>query len=298
MLALLSFLIVILFSLIIVKIGCIALETTGLSREISQFQAQSAFSGVGFTTAESETLMRHAFRRKILRFLMLMGSAGLTSAVATLILTFMNTSGETSFFSLRFNSLIFNISTIIFVLSIVYLISRTEHFDKFIRWTLHKPLHMIKSRMALYDYEKILGLSKGYSIVSFDVPSRHWMVKKTIGTLKLEKEGVIVLGIFRTVHGHEDYVGIPSDDFKIHYKDKIIAYCKETAAENLAKREKGMKGKVLREEAVKLHKKLNLLSKMDEDKLAQAAKITVKSTKLNTLTRLKEVVKNKKKKKK
>ncbi|MGM5488143.1 MAG: hypothetical protein ACQESG_04300 [Nanobdellota archaeon] len=45
-----SFLIVILFSLIVIKIGAIALEATGLSKDIAQFQAQSAFSGVGFTT--------------------------------------------------------------------------------------------------------------------------------------------------------------------------------------------------------------------------------------------------------
>jgi len=44
---LITFLLVVLFSIIIVRIGTVALTMTGLSREIAAFQAQSAFSGVG-----------------------------------------------------------------------------------------------------------------------------------------------------------------------------------------------------------------------------------------------------------
>jgi len=143
MLALVSFLIVILFSLIVVKVGSVALETTGLSRDIAAFQAQSAFSGVGFTTRESESLMTHPLRRKILRFLMLMGSAGLTSAIATLILTFMNVKGEHSLLGLTISNLAATIFAIVFVLFVVLLISRTHHFDLFVRWVLKKPLHLM-----------------------------------------------------------------------------------------------------------------------------------------------------------
>lgn len=272
MLALVSFLIVILFSMIVVKIGSIALEATGLSKEISQFQAQSAFSGVGFTTQESETLMGHSLRRKILRFLMLMGSAGLTSAVATLILTFMNSSKVVVFGGVHFNAVAFNITIIITVLCIVYILSMTELFDHMIRMLLQKPLHLVKSKMSLYDYEKILGLSKGNSVLSFDVPKHHWMVNKTIGRLKLEKEGVTVLGVFRQVHGHEEYISTPSDDFKMQNKDRIVVHCKESIAQNLAKRERGYKGKADREEAELRHKKFDIIKKLDEEKLAKASK--------------------------
>ncbi|HDG97569.1 MAG TPA: potassium transporter TrkA, partial [Desulfobacterales bacterium] len=54
MYALISLLIVIVVSIVIVRIGAVALEMTGLSRDLATFQAQSAFSGVGFTTSESE----------------------------------------------------------------------------------------------------------------------------------------------------------------------------------------------------------------------------------------------------
>ena len=272
MLALISFLIVILFSLFVVKIGTIALEATGLSREISVFQAQSAFSGVGFTTHEAETIMNHPLRRKIMSFLMLTGSAGLTSAIATLILTFMSSTDYRTIFNIKVSGVFFNLAVIFLGLITLFAISKTKYFDMFIRWLLAKPLHIIKRKIALYDYEKILGLSKGYTIGSFEVPKHHWMVNKTIRQLEMEKEGVMILGIYRDVHGHEEYLGIPSSDFKIHNRDKIMVYCKESVLANLAKREKGTKGRIAREEAIQHEKKMAIIQKLDEQKLTKAAK--------------------------
>jgi hypothetical protein len=272
MLAVLSFLIVILFSLIVVKIGAICLETTGLSREISQFQAQSAFSGVGFTTHESETLMNHSVRRTILKYLMLMGSAGLTSAIATLILTFMNIKGTFHFFGMETSSLVFTIFAIILGLAALYYSSKTKFFENVIRFLLKRPLHLMKSKMDLYDYELILGLSKGNTIGSFEVTKNHWMTNKNIKTLNLEKEGATLLGIFRRVHGSEEYISSPSSDFKIHFKDKVVLYCKKDVLENLAKREKGKQGDLERKAAEQIHKNLNVIKEIDEKKLAEAVK--------------------------
>jgi len=89
-----TLLLVVLISAIIVRIGAVALEMTGLSRDVAAFQAQSAFSGVGFTTSESEYVVSHPVRRRIIRILMLLGSAGVTSAIATLVLSFVGTTKE------------------------------------------------------------------------------------------------------------------------------------------------------------------------------------------------------------
>ena len=40
-----------------------ALKLNGLSAEVATFQAQSAFSGAGFTTSESEAIVSHPLRR-------------------------------------------------------------------------------------------------------------------------------------------------------------------------------------------------------------------------------------------
>ena len=53
MIAIASLLVILTLSLGIVRVGAVALELTGLSKEIASFQAQSSFSGAGFTTSES-----------------------------------------------------------------------------------------------------------------------------------------------------------------------------------------------------------------------------------------------------
>ena len=54
-----SLLVVIVISLMVTRMATIALTATGLSRESARFQARSAFSGAGFTTSESEAVVRH-----------------------------------------------------------------------------------------------------------------------------------------------------------------------------------------------------------------------------------------------
>jgi hypothetical protein len=68
---------ILVFSILITRVASIALTHTGLSRESSKFQARSAFTGVGFTTTESEKVVNHPVRRRILLLLMILGNAGI-----------------------------------------------------------------------------------------------------------------------------------------------------------------------------------------------------------------------------
>ena len=83
--ALIAFGIVITLALGAVRMGTLALQRTGLSRESASFQAQSAFMGVGFTTSESETVVNHPVRRRVLRMLMWGGYSGITVTVSTIV---------------------------------------------------------------------------------------------------------------------------------------------------------------------------------------------------------------------
>ena len=86
MLSILTLLMVLTFSILVTRIASVALTHTGLSRESAKFQARSAFTGVGFTTSESEKVVNHPVRRRILLLLMLLGNAGIVTAVSTLII--------------------------------------------------------------------------------------------------------------------------------------------------------------------------------------------------------------------
>lgn len=88
MVAIISLLVVITVSILMTRVATIALVHTGLSQPAARFQARSAFTGAGFTTQESERVVNHPVRRRIILLLMLLGNAGIVTAVSSLILTF------------------------------------------------------------------------------------------------------------------------------------------------------------------------------------------------------------------
>ena len=74
-------------SYLIVRIGAIALELTGMERAKARFQALSAFTGTGFTTREAEAVINHPRRRKIVTYLMILGNAGIVTVIATFVVS-------------------------------------------------------------------------------------------------------------------------------------------------------------------------------------------------------------------
>ena len=242
---LISFLLVVFISIIIVRIGSAALEMTGLSREVAAFQAQSAFSGVGFTTSESEHVVSHPVRRRIIRTLMFLGSAGITSAIATLVLTFVGTTAEEAQIKLLY---------IAIGLTALYGFSRSKVIDKALRRIIKKALEKFTS-IKVYDYHQLLGLSQGYTISEILVKKNSWLANKTLKDLQLDKEGILVLAIYRKgPKGKELFLGVPSGDTKILPGDLIVCYGPEESLIEVSKRIKGIKGIREHEKAVETAK--------------------------------------------
>src|SRR5690554_996624 len=88
MIAAITLFLVVALSALITKVATVALMHTGLSTQSARFQARSAYTGAGFTTSESEKIMNHPVRRKIIFNLMLIGNAGIVTVMSSLILTF------------------------------------------------------------------------------------------------------------------------------------------------------------------------------------------------------------------
>lgn len=85
MYAVATFLIVAVITTVFVQMATGALISTGLPPEIATFQARSAFSGAGFTTAEAENVVNHPKRRKIISTTMFVGSLGTPALVVTVL---------------------------------------------------------------------------------------------------------------------------------------------------------------------------------------------------------------------
>ncbi|HPD95458.1 MAG TPA: hypothetical protein PLA24_06140, partial [Tenuifilaceae bacterium] len=62
--------------MLIVKIASIVLRLTGMDEKKAMFQSLSALTGAGFTTKESELIMKNPLRRKVISWLMVVGYAG------------------------------------------------------------------------------------------------------------------------------------------------------------------------------------------------------------------------------
>ncbi|MEO2152106.1 MAG: TrkA C-terminal domain-containing protein [Thermococcus sp.] len=242
MIALISLILVITLSLIIVRIGATALEMTGLSKEVASFQAQSAFSGTGFTTSESEYVVSHPVRRKIIRILIFLGSAGITSAIATLVLTFVGKSRSEATGSL-----------IILALSLgtLYVVFTSKRVERWMKKWIRRFLQRAFPQLRVYDYTQLLGITHGYSISQIKVKRNSWLANRTLRELELDKEGILILGIYRKTEKGEIYIGAPRGDTLIKPGDVLICYGPESALLNLSQRLKGKKGDREHEKAVK-----------------------------------------------
>lgn len=239
--ALVSFLLVVLFSIIVVRIGTVALKMTGLSREVASFQAQSAFSGVGFTTEESEYVVNHPVRRRVIRVLMLLGSAGLTSAMATLILTFVGQTPE----EMMKRGIWLAIGLVA-----LFLFARSRLIDRGMSYVIEKALQRFTS-LKILDYEQLLGVGRGYTISKFKIGTSSWLAGKTLRDAGLDEEGIVVLSVFRRVDGREVMIGAPRPDLVLKPGDTIVCYGPEDAVRNLYTRIKGISGDLEHAEAIR-----------------------------------------------
>ncbi len=229
--AIIGLLLILTISLTIVRIGSISLELTGLSSEVSGFQAQSAFSGAGFTTSESESIVTHPVRRKIIRILMLIGSVGVISTGATLIVALIGTNNEN--FALRGVFLIGGLLA-------CYILARS----KIVYHLMKKIIVGILSRskaLQLHDYHDILAISKGYSISRIRVQPENWLIGKKLKELGIQKEGTTILAITRRVNAQEKHI-IPHGETMIEEGDLLTIYGRCTAMDCLFMRPKGEKG--------------------------------------------------------
>ena len=84
MISIVSLFVVVVLSLMVTRVGAVALRLTGMSSDAARFQARSALTGAGFTTVESEQVLGHPVRRRIISLLMVLGNIGLVAASGTL----------------------------------------------------------------------------------------------------------------------------------------------------------------------------------------------------------------------
>ncbi len=231
-----SLLIILTLSLLVTRVAAVGLMHTGLSREAARFQARSAFTGVGFTTGESEKIVNHPVRRRIVMLLMLVGNAGFITVISTSMLTFMTIEDDAGI----------KIGLLVAGLALLWLVASSRWVDGH----LSRAISMLLRRyttLDVRDYANLLQVGGEYRVTELKVGAEDWLAHRTLLDLSLRDEGVMVLGINRA---DGEYLGAPRGTTEIQSGDTIILYGKIGMCERLDQRRSGHEGEAEHRAAV------------------------------------------------
>jgi len=235
--AVFSLIIVLFVAFFLIRAGTAALTLLGLSRDLALFQAISAFTGVGYTTAESELILTHPDRRKVVMALMVVGNIGLMTAVSSLVLTF--ASADLSDGIWRVAWLIAGLSIVTFVL--------LQRRVAVVMHRLFRDLLRRTGRLDVQDFVDLLQLTGEYGVIELNIGASHWLAGRRLAETRLLEEGVTVLGIQRP---DGSFTGVPRGETRLEVDDVLVVYGKESAIETLCARRQDSEGQVEHEQAV------------------------------------------------
>ena len=203
-------LLVILISALIIKVGAILLRMTGIDRDTAGFQALSAFSGTGFTTSEAENIVNHPKRRRVVKALMILGNAGIVTALAMLFISLQDstvTNALAKFGAIGLVALI--------VLSFPLSRGLDTILENFIMKRLSKSTHF-----SMGTFSEIMRFARGYGIAELIVSESDRLAGKTLAESGLTSSDILVLAI-RRGHG---MIPTPKASDTIKPEDKLVCF--------------------------------------------------------------------------
>ena len=208
--ALTSFFVVVVLSMLANRIAAVALQMTGLSQEVARFQARSALSGAGFTTSEAEQIVGHPVRRRIVMTCMRVGNVGIVSVLGSLTLSVISISDQTRPW-LGWVYLGGGLMTVIFLARSRFLDRIMSHV---IAWALTRW-----TDLDAKDYANLLHLADGFGVLETKVgPS---IAGQTIQSAHLAAAGIMVLGVQRP---GDSYEGAPPPDRVLELNETVWLY--------------------------------------------------------------------------
>ena len=231
-------LVVAMLSLLITRIATIALTATGMSRPSARFQARSALSGVGFTTSESEAVVRHPARRRIIMTLMLLGSLGLATSVAGILGGLVSKADA--------GDRLTRAMVLMGGLGLIYAAATSRWVDRRLSSIIGGALARFTD-LDVRDYAALLHVSGEYEVKEMLAEPGAWVTGRTLGELRLRDEGVLVLGVVR---GDGAYLGVPTKHTRIEPGDTLILYGRDGLFAELTARQAGETGDQAHERAV------------------------------------------------
>jgi hypothetical protein len=221
MIAALTLLIVLTLSIIAVRTGAVALRLTGMPGEVARFQARSAFTGAGFTTSESEAIVNHPVRRRIVSTLMVVGSIGLVSVMTTVIVSLVGTDDTTV-------SIPKQLMWLAVVLLVLWGVALNPKADRLMCATIGKLLERSQGFGARLPV-RLLQLPAAHGVERILAHQESGLGDRPL--LELVPHDITVLGLQR-----EDgtFLNLPDLAEKLQFGDEIFVYGSDDAINALS----------------------------------------------------------------
>jgi hypothetical protein len=240
MIAILTLIFVIAISMLVTKVATIALIHTGMTRERARFQARSAFTGAGFTTSESEVVVKHPIRRKIIMTLILLGNAGVVTAVSTLIIGFVGKESAENYAQ--------NFILLFIGISLLYLSTRSRRLDNLLEKIINRVIGNVTT-LRPRKFETLMTVMEDFEVTEVSVSDNDWLKGSCLKDLNLIDEGLLILGIIRD----DIYIGVPRGRYEIQEEDKLVVYGKADHIAELCRRSDKLEGKKKHMDSVQEH---------------------------------------------
>ena len=221
---LILFVVALIASFIVVRIGAIAFQLTGLEWSLAKFQALSCFSGTGFTTREAELIVGHPRRRKIASILMVLGNAGLVAMVAT----FANSirprlSGTSSWFGWLWGGLgpLMNLLVIGGVIFLTWRFFTRSPKTKVLTDYLRSRVRQ-SGIVESVSVEELMVASGGYGVVRAQIRKDSPLVGRTLAKSGLRQKDITVLVVRRD----NEPIANPPADARVQAGDDLLCFGK------------------------------------------------------------------------
>jgi hypothetical protein len=220
MIAIVSLLIVLFLSLTVTRLATAALVHTGMSEESAKLQARSALSGCGFTTSESENMVNHPVRRRILLVMMLLGNIGIVATMSSVILSAMKNSEV-------YDQLWVKFSILIPGLLLLWHLMKSEWFSDLV-YTLFLFMLRRMGTDTIPDYIPLCHLDNHFKIVEIYISDNSRIKGHKVSDVI--SDAIRVLGL-KNVSG--DYMDSPPSDTVISSGNTLILYGQTEAIDKL-----------------------------------------------------------------
>jgi len=192
---------------IIVEVSAIALKVTGMDLHKARFQALSALVTVGYTTSDSELVVQHPARRRIIMVLMVLGYLGTATIVTALIDI------------LRHPLTLIQVATAIMILLLAISLLSSRRLRVQLDRGIERQLSRSQS-LQKRTVEEVLRLDGEYGVAEMVLKANHSLVGQTIADSKIRDKGIFILAIER----EDEFIHSPRGAQKLQAGDKLIVY--------------------------------------------------------------------------